>query len=385
MNIVFITTCTAPWGGSEELWGGTAEILVSQGHRVSAFLTVLDCGHPQIVRLREAGVEVRFLASDWLRYADRFFSRCSSIFVRPIDLVLSARLKAQFPEFVVVSQGGNFDGVRYGEICRRNGIPYVMLSQKASDAGWPNDSVRPLMKSAYLGAVRSFFVSLHNLNLTELQMGARLPNAEVVSNPCAIAGATMLPWPDSAEEIFNLACVARLMVKDKGQDILLQVLSRPKWRERNIRVSFYGDGINREGLIEMGRMLGLDQQVAFRGFAVDAGEIWKAHHALVLPSRCEGLPLSAIEAMTCGRPSIVTAAGGTADIVEDNVTGFVARGADTDALDEAMERGWSRREEWQAMGRAAARRIRVLLPADPHAVFVEKILGACGKDYPREL
>jgi hypothetical protein len=84
----------------------------------------------------------------------------------------------------------------------------------------------------FAGATRCFFVSKHNLRLTEEQIGATLTNAEVVRNPYLVPAAVRLPWPGGGEnESLRLACVARLYLRDKGQDILLRVLAREKWQE----------------------------------------------------------------------------------------------------------------------------------------------------------
>jgi glycosyltransferase involved in cell wall biosynthesis len=109
--------------------------------------------------------------------------------------------------------------------------------------------------------------------------------------------------------------------------------------------------------------------VTFGGFSDDMAEVWSRHHGLVLPSRCEGLPLVVVEAMLSGRVPIVTDVGGNREAVDDEVTGFVAAAATEDALDDAMERAWQRRGEWRAIGAAASLKIRTLVPADPAAVM----------------
>jgi glycosyltransferase involved in cell wall biosynthesis len=108
------------------------------------------------------------------------------------------------------------------------------------------------------------------------------------------------------------------------------------------------------------------------------GSIWASHHALVLPSRYEGLPLSLVEAMLCGRPSIVTNVSGNTELLEDNVTGFVAAAPMPTFLDEALERAWARRADWQAIGAAAARQVRELVPSDPAGVFADELLALVG-------
>jgi glycosyltransferase involved in cell wall biosynthesis len=273
----------------------------------------------------------------------------------------------------VVSQGANFDGLAYSDLCRVSSCPYVIISQKAVDYIWPLDKDRMVMRSALQAALRCYFVSQHNLHLTESQIGETLTNAEIVCNPFLVSGSP-LPWPGNEDHSIKLACVARLEAGEKGQDILLQVLARPLWRTRNLSVSFFGAGCNSEALQGLARRLAL-KNVDFPGFVNDVESIWKTHHALVLPSRTEGLPLALIEAMMCGRFGIVTNEGGTSEVVEEGRTGFIANAAKVDELDNAMERAWTVREEWESIGKAAGSAVRTMVPLDPVASFTAELLG----------
>ena len=112
---------------------------------------------------------------------------------------------------------------------------------------------------------------------------------------------------------------------------------------------------------------------SFEGQTADLTSIWKEHHALVLPSRAEGLPLALVEAMMCGRPCVVTKVGGNAKVVEDGITGFLAA-PDEDSIDAALEEAWARRGELREMGQRAALRIRELVPANPAEDFADTLL-----------
>jgi glycosyltransferase involved in cell wall biosynthesis len=286
------------------------------------------------------------------------------------------------PDLVTVSQGANFDGVAYSDLCRISGRPYVIISQKATDYLWPLDTDRIVMRSAFQTALRCYFVSQHNLQLTESQIGETLTNAEIVCNPFLVSGSS-LPWPGKDDHSIKLACVARLEAGEKGQDILLQVLARPLWRARNLSVSFFGAGCNSEALRDLAKRLAL-KNVDFPGFVSDVESIWKTHHALVLPSRTEGSPLALIEAMMCGRFGIVTNEGGTSEVVEEGRTGFIANAAKVEELDHAMERAWTVREEWESIGQAARRAVRTVVPHDPVAAFTAKLLGVVDSPAPQE-
>jgi glycosyltransferase involved in cell wall biosynthesis len=160
--------------------------------------------------------------------------------------------------------------------------------------------------------------------------------------------------------------------KEKGQDLLLNVLARERWRHRPVEVNFYGEGPMGRGLEEMKNYLKLER-VHFRGFVQDISEVWRTHHALVLASRAEGLPLAQVEAMMCGRPAIMTIAGGSAEILVEGETGFIAEAQTVEALDAAMERAWQRRGDWKSIGLRAAESVRKLIPENPCEVFAEKL------------
>ncbi|WP_228043727.1 glycosyltransferase [Dolichospermum sp. LEGE 00246] len=229
------------------------------------------------------------------------------------------------------------------------------------------------MRDVYAQAKYCFFVSKHNLSLTEAQIGYSLTNAEVVRNPHRAIIPEALPYPQPENDYFKIACVGRLWILDKGQDVLLRVLAEDKWQNRNLHISFFGQGVDRDGLIDMTKLLGL-KNVSFPGFVENILDIWHDHHALIMPSRAEGLPIALVEAMMCGRPGIVTDVGGISEVVEDDLTGFIAKGAFFAAIDEALERAWQRRYEWEYIGKEASISIRELIPPHPEQIFADKLL-----------
>jgi glycosyltransferase involved in cell wall biosynthesis len=377
-SFVFISSCPHPWGGSEELWAGAAEQLAAGGRSVSILKTGVDPNHPRIKRLAALRCRIRDLHQVGLPPPIRLPASLVGLTSRaPVQRALLPVVRAYLwrhrPALVVVSQGDNFDGLAYGDVCRSLGLPYVVISQKASEHRWPPDRDRSMMRSAFQAAQRCYFVSEHNLRLTEHQIGETLANAEVVRNPFRVSGSP-LPWPGGEEDWIRLACVGRLEAGEKGQDILLQVLARPRWRDRKLSVSFFGTGVNAEALRELAGRLRL-ANVDFPGFVDDVDSIWRTHHALVLPSRTEGLPLVLVEAMMCARFGIVTDEGGSAEVIQDGRTGFLAVAAKAEAFDAAMERAWAVREDWESIGNAASTAVRSLVPADPVSTFTAKLLG----------
>jgi glycosyltransferase involved in cell wall biosynthesis len=105
----------------------------------------------------------------------------------------------------------------------------------------------------------------------------------------------------------------------------------------------------------------------------DIEGVWRSHHALILPSRHEGLPICLIEAMMSSRPVIANPAGGSGEVIEDGVTGFLGSSCDVQGLRNLMERAWSERDAWEQMGQSAFNRIRQLIPADPVDQFLKSL------------
>jgi glycosyltransferase involved in cell wall biosynthesis len=379
-RLTIISTCPEPWGGSEELWWAAACVLLARGYSVDLLKIGVDDNHPRIRRLRELGCRV----IDLVRPVTTRVAPLVNAFLptryavdrgRSQMLLAAAVLSARRPGLVVVCQGHNFDGTHFTRVCRTLGLPYVLISQKATELQWPPDSVRAYHAEAFSRAVSSVFVADHNRRLTEEQFGISLPNAVVLRNPVLAGRDGLLPWPDVQSGELRLACVGRLYVCEKGQDLLLRVLAQSHWRERPLKVRFYGEGGDRTGLIGLARSLDC-RAASFEGHCDDIHDVWSQHHALVLPSRAEGLPLALVEAMMCGRPAIASDVGGNGELVQDGITGFLAAGPSVATLDAALGRFWDRRADWKKMGDAAATHVRQLVPDDPGAILADHLLDA---------
>jgi glycosyltransferase involved in cell wall biosynthesis len=378
MKILFVSTMNFdPWGGSEFLWSGAALRLVQSGHDVAASVAGWPRRAPQVAALHAAGIKIRERELTPDQYPARTLRRLArqmfDPFLRQAYRKHFIRWLAQFrPDLICISNGSCADNLPLLELVGQSGFPYVILGQANAEHLWPDDRGAQAILGLYRNARRGYFVSEGNRRLLELQIGGELTNAEVIRNPFNVRRDAAPLWPVAAEPV-SLACVARLDPCAKGQDILLNVLAREVWRTRPLRVSFFGKGRCEEGLRRLVQCHRLQEQVRFCGHTNNVEDIWATHHALILPSRFEGLPLAIVEAMHCGRPAIVTDVAGNAELLKDGVTGFVASAATENHLDTALERAWEHRQKWEEMGKAAARAIRELVPADPVGDFAQKL------------
>lgn len=374
-RMAIVTCCTEDWGGSEELWRETAIWLNNEDFKIMICKKNINKSYPKFIDLSKRGVLLKELnvLPKASRY-ERLFLKVWKIIRNkdPNDYRSNFEnlLKKFKPGHVLISQGINFDGLVYAHSCMALNISYSILSHKAVEFYWPPPNERKLMIDVYRKARKCFFVSYHNQMLTEEQVGFRLANAQIVRNPIKLKQ-KIIPYP-STENGFKLACIGRLFIIDKGQDILLRVLSQKKWQKRSLSVSFIGTGIDEEGLKKMAALLDVTN-IEFKGYIDNPEKIWKEHHALVLPSRSEGLPLVLIEAMAVGRMVIASRAGGNEEVIEDEVTGFLGE-VNFSCFDALLEKAWFYRTEWETMGEKAYQYICENMPKTPEINFAKQLI-----------
>ncbi|MGC1421008.1 MAG: glycosyltransferase family 4 protein [Terracidiphilus sp.] len=369
MRFAFVSTmCGYPWGGSEELWSQTAIQLRLEGHNVQALVVHYPQLSAKVTALAEQGVKLGTyrLAGGPRSLISRVWHRLTFRNRRTY-----ARLKRSKPDLAVISQGHNAGGFEWAKVCRKASIPYVLIVQSNSEHMWFQDDEIEEVAAIYKAAQKVFCVSHRNLDLLQIQLGEPLENGEVVWNPYNICPEATPTWPEKNGR-WKLACVARMEVQSKAQELLLQVLARPEWRARPIELNFFGKGPHELTLRRLAGMLKLDH-VHFRGHVADIKGIWEQNHMLVLPSRYEGLPLALVESMWCGRPAVVTDVAGNTEMCVDNETGFVAPAPTVPLLADTLQRAWDQREEWQSMGQAARARAESQIPRNPIALFAEKL------------
>lgn len=379
-KIIIFSTCRDDWGGSEELWARSLPYLNEKGIQVTICKNRINHNHPEYIRLSNQRIHLEE-TEPALNPTQRMRLKLTRAFATLFnpkskeDVTYHSGannfykvLKRQNPDLAVISQAINFDGLAYALQCLKLKIPYIIISQKAVDFYWPNASDRNYMIKAWQNARKCFFVSHHNLRLTEEQFGFSFRNSQVIYNPIKTK-ITPAAYP-TVENGYHIACVGRLFILDKGQDILVRILAKEKWRKRSLNITFIGDGADSVGLHAMTNFLDV-KNIHFAGYQ-DTKDIWKDYHALILPSRSEGLPLVITEAMAAGRTVITTNAGGNAEIVEEGVTGFIGE-ANEKSFDCTMERAWNARDQWETMGIKASQFIKKSIPSFPEKEFAETL------------
>ncbi len=375
-----------PWGGSEYLWAAAAEQALLAGHEVACVVDPRAEQIPQVRALVSRGAMV--------------IAREPLVLWRPLVTRLASRVKARLglerppgwwgalesfrPQVVCISQGNTYEAINQETLLAwalRSAVPRIHICHLNSVFHVPSAAERKDALTLFTTARRVCFVARDNLVGAERQLACALPNAVVVRNPVNLDHFdSALGWPVDAT--LRLAVVARLEVRYKGHDLLLQALAGAPWRERAWSLEIYGDGPDRDYIGDLVEHFGLGAKVRLCGHLDDVKAIWARNQVLVLPSRAEGTPLALVEAMLLARPALVTDVGGNAEWIEEPASGIVAEGINERSLAAALERLWGRREALAAMGECARQTALANIDPAPGATLLRWLVQAVVQDAP---
>jgi len=152
-------------------------------------------------------------------------------------------------------------------------------------------------------------------------------------------------------------CVARF-ARQKNHALLLKAFAIGPASDPRARLILVGDGTLRGELETQVAALGLGDRVRFLGVRTDIQDILGASDVFVLSSDYEGNPLSILEAMAAGLPTVATAVGAVPSLLADKTGGVLVQPGDAEGFSKAMESLLANHEVRKSMGAAAARRAR---------------------------
>jgi glycosyltransferase involved in cell wall biosynthesis/protein-tyrosine-phosphatase len=219
-------------------------------------------------------------------------------------------------------------------LARSLGVPEVVatlhgLPEPATNAAWERWVMRWRARLDYF-MVRTFFsfvvaVSEDMRKALVGRCGFRPEQVRLIRNGGRFP--PMKSGPASGRGHFHIGTVGR-MVPIKGLDLFLQVAAVVKHENHSVRFSILGDGPLRDELARRAEELKVSDCLEFMRPRPDPFPYYASLDVYLNTSLHEGLPLSVVEAMACGKPIVSAAVGGIPEIVAHGEHGFLVEGRD---------------------------------------------------------
>lgn len=160
--------------------------------------------------------------------------------------------------------------------------------------------------------------------------------------------------------------------EQKNHALLLRVAARLDNRDWRLRIC--GTGPEEGALRSLARDLGIADRVTLAGFIDDPLPEYLAAKVMALPSRWEGLPATAVEAIACGCPVIATASSqGLVDLLEEVGASPPVAPGDEAGLAEALRATLD--DALPAVPSSAALPYSIEAACDEHAAVFAELLG----------
>jgi glycosyltransferase involved in cell wall biosynthesis len=210
------------------------------------------------------------------------------------------------------------------------------------EVGDDSTTLRVLTTAAWVTAVSNATLAWGR-GLVPFERGSVIPNAITLGESDVVPG-----------EVPTFVAAGRL-VEQKGFDVAIEAMGRVVAEHPTARLLIAGDGIERPALERLVHDLDLAGSVRLLGIIDRDGmsDLLAGAHAVVMPSRFEGMPLVALEAAYQGRPIVASRVSGVPEIVVDGVTGLLVEPDDPIALADALVHVITDHDRAEAMGAAA--------------------------------
>ncbi len=167
---------------------------------------------------------------------------------------------------------------------------------------------------------------------------------------------------------------------NKSPDVLLRASKAVLRRFPDTRIVFGGDG-EVEKNERLAEELGIADRCEFCGWVTgEEREALFARAAVYcLPSKNEGLPMSVLESMARGIPTVATAVGGVPQVIEDGVSGSLIDVDDVEGLSEKLVFLIGSAALRADMGRNARNQIMDRFGVDRSVARIEEIYDALSR------
>lgn len=328
-------------GGIERHVATLAQGLLRLGQRAEVVLWENHGPNPWHDQLRDAGVPTRFL-----------------------DGTLPGLLRALRSERPQILHTHGYKAGILGRLA-------AVLARIPTVSTFHSGEIPPYPLRAYFALDAWTSLVGHRISVSEM-IQRRLPyRSTLIPNylvPDAIAPTKQLGT--------RVGFVGRLS-HEKAPDAFCELAARSR---PGLEWHVWGDGVMRADLEAR-----YGSHVRFHGVVSDVRPVWASLGLLVMPSRYEGLPLAALEALSMGVPVLATRVGGVPTVVLPGRTGWLIEVGDIEGALAAVE-AWRNLspEAAVSMGRACWQHVAENFSEARHLPRILEVYADAGLVTPRE-
>jgi len=356
-------------GGVEQVVARLCDGLVERGHDVTV-LTLRTCPSPA-TESRGALTIHRLAAVDLTRWLGIQFS----LSLRTLDVV--ARLIRSLRPDVVHAHNMFFRTTEAAALLRKF-LKFPLVTTLHLGKAEGGSKLFNTLIRGYESTVGRFIVrgSEHVIAVSRAvaeharRIGVEAASVTVIPNGVDIR--LFHPGTGQRNNGKEVLYVGRL-VPNKGPEVLLRAVPAVLDKHPQAKFVLVGDGPLRSRLEIQARQMDIGHAVHFLGMRYDVPELMREAALLVRPSMLEGMPLTILEAMASALPVVATPVGGTPEILEDGVHGYLTPVDDSMKLADAIIRLLDNDTLAREMGRHGRQMVETAYTWDTMVDQTEKV------------
>ena len=214
------------------------------------------------------------------------------------------------------------------------GLPLKTIFSERSD---------PYTETSFLLKISAFICNFSNGGVFQTEAVQKYykrlsSRSVVIHNPFdkIIQNLAPIPFANRKKEIVH---IARMMIVQKRQDVMLKAFKIFLQKHPDYTLSFYGSGPDFEKIRSLAQTLNIESNVIFHGDVVDVANKIGNTKMLVLTSDYEGIPNVIMEAFAMEVPVVSTdcSPGGARVLINDGKNGFIVPVGNASAIAEKMD------------------------------------------------
>lgn len=220
--------------------------------------------------------------------------------------------------------------LRFAKYLNNKKIPYLIMLHGAlskenyKKSHWKKFIANLLCFNRFIKQAKSI-IYLNQAEYNNAIVPKINPNYMIIPNGCNLPENVTLHTINDRIEILYLGRIERM---PKGLDILIETLKVLKQEKANkfVHISFYGDNLDKQELEWFKTARGTLEDICnFYGSAYgeEKDKAYRNTDIFILTSRYEGMPMGVLEALSYGKPCLITPQTNMADIINKYHCGWV--------------------------------------------------------------